>query len=433
VLGLVERFHRTWKDCISLHVREEQDDWDDWIECAVYAYNSAVHSTTHFTPNELMMGRRLRSPNELLRRDRLTEVDNASDYHERLVTAMERSLRAAREATTRSQLTQAYYYNRNVRKKRQFRVGDLVWVYERPRGPKYSHRWLGPVEVIGSAGYDNLLVRRRDLADKVEDIVTHVSFVASYYTPDDLLLRLANDLAIELDEERDVALSQWPRASNDSHNDTETSEQANRERDGDGEGREDETEERAELQRTRDARYGTGNNRVRVGGEHGLDGESAEARDGECNGRAALVSDGVEPARYTGGSEQNNGHDRGDDGTRDDDGGMRRGEAIDGEDEVIYAFAANGHVPRRKRRHRTYPPATVERLWGGPLVERRRRRRRNRVGRYVLEFEVEPRELGTTASERWLNSRRRWVGIDQFERLWRSGRVVEDSGFGEAV
>ncbi|KAG6585099.1 Enzymatic Polyprotein [Phytophthora cinnamomi] len=67
LLGLVERFHRSWKDLVALYVAEAQNDWDQWLLCAAYAYNGARHTSTGFSPNELMMGRRLRAPNELLR------------------------------------------------------------------------------------------------------------------------------------------------------------------------------------------------------------------------------------------------------------------------------------------------------------------------------------------------------------------------------
>ncbi|KAE8954203.1 hypothetical protein PR003_g33887 [Phytophthora rubi] len=75
MVGLVERFHRTWKDCVSTYMNEDQQhDWDVWVDCAVYAYKSGPHSTVKLSPNELMMGRRLRSPNELLRSTSVAEA-----------------------------------------------------------------------------------------------------------------------------------------------------------------------------------------------------------------------------------------------------------------------------------------------------------------------------------------------------------------------
>ncbi|KAE8963588.1 hypothetical protein PR002_g29245 [Phytophthora rubi] len=73
LLGLVERFHRTWKDMVAMFVSEAQSDWDRWPPCAAYAYDGARHSGTGYSPNELMMGRRLRTPNELLRTSGVTQ------------------------------------------------------------------------------------------------------------------------------------------------------------------------------------------------------------------------------------------------------------------------------------------------------------------------------------------------------------------------
>jgi hypothetical protein len=38
-LGLVESFHRSWKDMVSMYVAENQKPWGDWVPCAQYAYN----------------------------------------------------------------------------------------------------------------------------------------------------------------------------------------------------------------------------------------------------------------------------------------------------------------------------------------------------------------------------------------------------------
>ncbi|GMF46599.1 unnamed protein product [Phytophthora fragariaefolia] len=38
MIGLVERFHRTWKDCITAYMHDEkQRDWDVWVDFAMYA------------------------------------------------------------------------------------------------------------------------------------------------------------------------------------------------------------------------------------------------------------------------------------------------------------------------------------------------------------------------------------------------------------
>eukprot|EP00644_Phytophthora_capsici_P019538 jgi/Phyca11/133632/e_gw1.599.1.1 len=160
LLGLVERFHRTWKDMISLYVNELQDDWDEFLPAALYAYNSAKHATHGYQPNELMMGRKLRTPAELLRRNRLEHpYQTLDEYHEVLLQDLKQAQELAAVALQKEQARQAIYYNhRNVRQRSEFRPGQLVWMYRPARGPgitKFGHRWRGPAKIVEAAGYDN--------------------------------------------------------------------------------------------------------------------------------------------------------------------------------------------------------------------------------------------------------------------------------------
>ncbi|GMF15134.1 unnamed protein product [Phytophthora fragariaefolia] len=200
LLGLVERFHRTWKDIISLYVDVEQNDWDDFLRCAFYAYNASKHPTHGFQPNELMLGRKLRTPAELLRRSRLKHPHQTLvDYHETLM----QDLKTAREldavALQKEQARQAIYYNqRNVRQRAEFRTGQLVWIYRPARGPgitKLGHRWRGPGQIVEAAGYDNYLVK---MLESDQEVVTHCSFLLPYYYPTHLLEEMARDVAVAL-------------------------------------------------------------------------------------------------------------------------------------------------------------------------------------------------------------------------------------------
>eukprot|EP00644_Phytophthora_capsici_P011242 jgi/Phyca11/110369/e_gw1.18.234.1 len=166
MVGLVERFNRTWKDMVATYINDElQRDWDQWVDFAVYAYNSGRHSTVALSPNELMMGRKLRSPNELLRAGSRTEAGELTTHHRRLVENLKKCHKHAEHAREREQQRQARYYNRMERHKRTFKVNDRVWVYKPPRGVKASkfvHQWLGPLRIVEDAGYDNFVLERED-------------------------------------------------------------------------------------------------------------------------------------------------------------------------------------------------------------------------------------------------------------------------------
>ncbi|OWZ06646.1 LOW QUALITY PROTEIN: hypothetical protein PHMEG_00021072 [Phytophthora megakarya] len=200
LIRLIERFHRTWKDCISTFMSDErQNDWNLWVKCA--SYNSAEHSTVALSSNELMMGRRLRHPNELLRRSEVKEEEALQPYHEQLLAAMTRSHECAEAARRREQERQARYYNRRVRKRREFCMGDCVWVYNPPRGKtatKFVHQWMGPLRVVEPTGYDNYLMTSEDNAGNAESGIGQVSFLVNYHYPVPLLKQIAGDLDEQL-------------------------------------------------------------------------------------------------------------------------------------------------------------------------------------------------------------------------------------------
>lgn len=205
MIGLVERFHRTWKDCVSMYMAEEgQHDWELWVKFAVYAYNSAQHSTVLLTPNELMMGRKLRAPSELLRHMAVSEAGDLKTYHEELLQVMAKSPDCSESARAREQARQAKYYSRRARGDREWQAGDRVWLYNPPRGPKstkFVHPWMGPLRVREAVGYENYLLRREDKTGNPEEIVAHASFLASYKSSTTWLQQAAEDLRIELEDE----------------------------------------------------------------------------------------------------------------------------------------------------------------------------------------------------------------------------------------
>lgn len=183
---------------------EKQDDWSQWVQFAVYAYNSARHTTVALTPSELMMGRRLRPPNELMRRMERTEAGDLMEHHQRLVRGLARSHDSAEQARRNEQERQARYYNRRTRQRRTFSVGDRVWVFNPPRGQKatkFVHQWMGPMRIVEPAGYENWLLEHEDKVGPPETIIAHTSFLVSYHYPTALLPQQAADLVEQLDDE----------------------------------------------------------------------------------------------------------------------------------------------------------------------------------------------------------------------------------------
>lgn len=50
--GALERSHLTLKDYLKHYIKQDQADWDDYIEFAMFSYNTAIHKSTNYTPYE---------------------------------------------------------------------------------------------------------------------------------------------------------------------------------------------------------------------------------------------------------------------------------------------------------------------------------------------------------------------------------------------
>ncbi|ETP18695.1 hypothetical protein F441_07115 [Phytophthora nicotianae CJ01A1] len=178
------RFHRTWKDMVSIYTTEGQDDWDRRLPCAACAYHGARHSDA----------------------ERATEDERSqpfAGYHRRLVSNMEKATRAARAAIARDQVRRERYYNKRVRQATTFKVRDLVWVLRPPRGQgvtKLAHRWVGPAKIVQSAGFDNWEVVREDNGERM---VVPCSFLVSSRCSSNSLGVVADRILAELAAKED--------------------------------------------------------------------------------------------------------------------------------------------------------------------------------------------------------------------------------------
>ena len=56
--GALERTHRILIEYLRCYILEDQSDWDKWLPFATFVFNTTPHTTTGFTPHELLFGRK---------------------------------------------------------------------------------------------------------------------------------------------------------------------------------------------------------------------------------------------------------------------------------------------------------------------------------------------------------------------------------------
>src|SRR5882724_8147285 len=119
--GQTERVNQEVKQFLQLFVNKCQDNWDEWLSIAEFAYNNQVHTLTHSSPFMLDTGQHPRLGVEPLRESRL---ETLNDFTSR----MEKATEAAHSALAQAADDMAQFYDANHREAPLYKVRDRVWL-----------------------------------------------------------------------------------------------------------------------------------------------------------------------------------------------------------------------------------------------------------------------------------------------------------------
>ena len=156
--GLTERFNATLIQSLRKQAEEEPLKWDKWLPLVLLAYRSRVHSSTGFTPFELMFGRNMQWFNEPTKvfgagEDQL--IDRAREL-KRLVedtrTLAQEKIKADQEATVARRDT------KNSAKIESLPIGSYVYKEVPGMLGKLQARYVGPYRVVGRTKLGNYLL-----------------------------------------------------------------------------------------------------------------------------------------------------------------------------------------------------------------------------------------------------------------------------------
>ena len=165
--GLVERQNRTLQNILAAYVSDHQDDWDQWVSLAVYAYNTSTHESTGLSPYELVFGRIARTPLEFDLDLPLKNPCSQSEYVRSVRANLQSFKQVAQLNLDRNRHRQKQLYDRQSRAWTPYSVGSSVWL-RRPKSWKFGGRWVGPYQVISRNGI-NYTIRSKT----GKDIVVH--------------------------------------------------------------------------------------------------------------------------------------------------------------------------------------------------------------------------------------------------------------------
>ncbi|XP_078246874.1 uncharacterized protein LOC144588278 [Pogona vitticeps] len=180
--GMVERGQQTLLRMIKTMTQEYGNIWDELLPFALFAYRSSAHSSLGgFSPSELVFGRNLQGPLDILKSEWEGAVKSSSAPVAEFVRQLQEKLLAvqelARNNLMNAQAEQKYYHDKKSRH-REFAVGDLVLVLNPLRPSKLEVVWEGPGEIVQRFGDVNYLVKMLD--SKKKPVLYHVNRLKLY-------------------------------------------------------------------------------------------------------------------------------------------------------------------------------------------------------------------------------------------------------------
>ena len=150
--GQTEQANRTLEDMLRAYVNYKQDNWDDCLAAAEFAYNNSVQASTGFSPFHLDCGQKPLTPGTLLSQpENPSQVATTEDF----LTQWRTNIQRAKDTILAAQDRQAENANRH-RRSETFQEGDKVMLSTAHLQPpsekqrplkKLQSKYIGPYTI----------------------------------------------------------------------------------------------------------------------------------------------------------------------------------------------------------------------------------------------------------------------------------------------
>uniref|UniRef100_A0A3B3Q5E6 Integrase catalytic domain-containing protein n=1 Tax=Paramormyrops kingsleyae TaxID=1676925 RepID=A0A3B3Q5E6_9TELE len=153
--GLVERYNQTLKSMLKKFVAEDGKDWDRWLPYLMFSYREVPQASTGYSPFELLYGRQVRGPLDVLR-DAWEQASEPQpvpvlQYVLQMRKKMEQMAKLVHVNMEKAQVRQKHGFDKKA-KARVFRPGQEVLLLLPTSDNKLLARWQGPFRVLRKMG-----------------------------------------------------------------------------------------------------------------------------------------------------------------------------------------------------------------------------------------------------------------------------------------
>ena len=150
--GLVERFNGTLKTMLKRMCGERPKDWDRYLNAILFAYRESPQESLGFAPFELLYGRSVNGPLQIVRQLWTKEqsdpdVRTTYQYVVDLRNWLQKTWDLAHDELRRKQVCQKRQFDYRAKPK-TFTAGEQVLVLLPTSEKKLLMQWKGPFEVF---------------------------------------------------------------------------------------------------------------------------------------------------------------------------------------------------------------------------------------------------------------------------------------------
>lgn len=161
--GQLERSHRTLAEYLRNYIDHDESSWDTWLPYAMFVYNTTPHTSTKYTPHELVYGHIAELPSSLTLPPALNY--NYDCYANELKARLRHCHQIAKKHIQQAKETAKRQYDKNAREI-SFSIGDMVLLRHEARPNKLAELWSGPfpiTKIISSENTEIQLSKRKNI------------------------------------------------------------------------------------------------------------------------------------------------------------------------------------------------------------------------------------------------------------------------------
>jgi len=138
----VERFHRTMNSILPKTVSYHHHDWDSHLRFALAAFRATRHDSTGYTPNFLLLDRKVRAPPDIVYGNPKDEPDeNYDSFVENIRDNSVSAFSEVRLSLRKSAECNKKYYDIGV-KPMKFEVGQWVLYFNERKFQGKQNKWI---------------------------------------------------------------------------------------------------------------------------------------------------------------------------------------------------------------------------------------------------------------------------------------------------